>query len=118
MTDTNNDTATVAPAAAKPAKKKAAKKAVKKAAKAKPAKKAAKAAKGTGRKASYGEDAKIKILAKENPCRANTNAHAMFAALKDGMTVGDYVKKMAAKEQDGRGNIRYWVKSGDIKVVG
>jgi len=87
----------------------------------KKAKKAAKKTKSasTGRRATYSDTAKIKILAKDgNPARANTNAHTMFAALKDGMTVGDYVKKAAAKDWDGRGNLRYWVNQGHIKISG
>lgn len=93
-----------------PKAKKSAKKVAKKAAE-KTAKKSA------GRAPMFPDTAKIKILAKDgNPARANSNAHAMFAQLKDGMTVGEYVKKAKAKDWNGRGNLRYWIAQGHVSV--
>jgi hypothetical protein len=88
-TDTDKTPATEAPAAAKkkaaPKKKAAAKKAVKKV-----AKKASGASKG--RRAKFSDDAKITLIAKENPRRKGTVAYDKFAKFKNGMTVGEFIK--------------------------
>jgi outer membrane biosynthesis protein TonB len=93
-----------APAAKKPATTKATAKPAPKAAESKapakkvadakptPAKKAAKpeaAAKKPGRAPNHGDDAKIKVLVKDNPKRGS--AAERFALYKNGMTVGEYI---------------------------
>lgn len=58
-----------------------------------PAKKAAKKGGGAGRKPTISDDAKITVVAKENPMRDGSQAYKWFALLKTGMTFGDALKK-------------------------
>jgi len=46
-----------------------------------------------GRAPKYGDNAKIKVLAKENPFRDGSKAAKNFKVYKTGLTVGDYVAK-------------------------
>lgn len=76
-----------------------------------PAKKAA-----VGR-AKFSDDAKIKLLAKENPRRKGTEAYERFAKFKDGMTVGEFVKACERHPNwNARGTILASVKRGQISV--
>jgi hypothetical protein len=96
--------AKVEPKAAKPAKEP----------KAKPVAKAKANGTGTrGRKPAFGRDAKIKLLAKENPHRPGTKCFKMFAKYKDGMTIGDVIKAGVPYT-----NVRYLSGLGHIKLVG
>lgn len=82
----------------RPAKKKAASKKVAKATKpakapkvvAKKAKAETKAKGKRGRPSAFAEDAKIKILVKENPYRAGSLGHQVFAKYKANQTVKDF----------------------------
>ena len=62
-------------------------------------------------KGSFNPDAKITVLAKENPRREGTDAHEKFKLYKTGMTVADYIKKGGSS-----GKIRTDVARGNIKV--
>lgn len=98
MTTTDTSTA--------PAKKPAASK--KKA----PAKKAA----PPTRAAKYSDDAKVKLLVDKNPRREGTEAHAKFACIKDGDTVGAIVKRAEAKGFNVRGLLIASVKREQISI--
>jgi hypothetical protein len=101
-----------APAPAEGGKKKAAKKkTAKKAAAPKKAAKTAKAA-GAGRAGAIPDDAKITVVAKENPRRKGTGQHDRFAILMKhhGKTVGDYMKKGE------RPTLNLAVERGEVKV--
>jgi hypothetical protein len=77
-----------------------------------PAKKAAPPA-----RAKFSDDAKIKLIAKENPRRKGTIAYEKFAKFKDGMTVGEFVKAGERHEDwDMRGIIGTAIKRGQISV--
>jgi len=55
--------------------------------------KAPKATPKRGRAAKYPDDAKITLLAKENPKREGSKAHKKFALYETGMTVGEFIAK-------------------------
>lgn len=79
-------------------------------------KKAPAKAKTVGR-AKFSDDAKIKLLVKENPRREGTEAHARFAKFKDGMTVGEFIKACERHPNwNARGTILASVKRGQISV--
>jgi hypothetical protein len=86
--------------------------ATKKAAAAPPKKAAAKKAVNGGRGAAIGDDAVIKVLAKENPHRAGTKLFKYFEKYEDGMTVAA-AKKLKIPPR----NIIYLKSLGHIKVV-
>jgi hypothetical protein len=96
MTTTDTSTA--------PAKKPAAKKKA-------PAKKAAPPV-----RAKYSDDAKVKVLVDKNPRREGTDAHAKFACIKDGDTVGSIVKRAQAKGFNVRGLLIASVKREQISI--
>lgn len=88
---------------------------------AKPAKKKAAAAAGAtngeakaarGRRSAFNADAKIKVLAKENPKREGSRAHERFALYKDGMTVGAFLEKGGSL-----GDLRYDTKHGFVQIA-
>lgn len=97
MTTTDTGTA--------PAKKPAAKKKA-------PAKKPA----PPTRAAKYSDDAKVKLLVDKNPRREGTEAHAKFACIKDGDTVGAIVKRAQAKGFNVRGLLIASVKREQISI--
>jgi hypothetical protein len=55
----------------------------------------------------------IRLLATENPKRAGTAAHARFAALRDGMTVADYI---AAAGPIASGTLRKAIRRGHVRL--
>lgn len=101
--DDKKAVATAKKAAAAPVKNKAADK--KEAAPAKDKKAAA------PRAGKFAESDKIVVLAKENPKRANTKAHANFELYKKSKTVGDFIKAGGDT-----GYMGFDHKSGFIKV--
>jgi len=74
--------------------------------KAAPAKKEGAAPKtnGAGRHGKFADDAKIKIIAKDNPFREGSKAAERFSALKSGMTVKE-AKKVGATSVDLQANV-------------
>jgi len=46
-----------------------------------------------GRAAKYPDEAKITLLAKENPKREGSASHKRFGLYKTGMTVGEFISK-------------------------
>ncbi len=50
-----------------------------------------KAKKETKPRAAFDPEAKITLLVKENPKRSGSNAHAVYALYRDGMTVSDFI---------------------------
>ncbi len=111
MSDVTENTAASAPAAKK-TRKAAAKKTAKKATK----KTAAKKGGSTGRTAKYSDDATVKVLVDKNPRREGTDAHAKFACIKNGDTVGNIVKRGAAKGFNLRGLLIASVKRKQISI--
>lgn len=70
--------------------------------------------KGSGRNAKYSDDAKIKVLAKENPRRKNTHGHKSFEILlkKDVKTIG------AFRKAGGRMKDLLWdVEAGSVELA-
>jgi hypothetical protein len=84
-------------------------------AKAKPAKAAPKAkakAGKRGRRSVFGDDAKLKLLVKENPYRKGTAWHRRWPKYKNGMTVAEALKL----NDVGRNHLRYSVANGHISI--
>lgn len=131
-TDTDTGNGVVASGDETKAKKKARKPAAKKVAKAaKPAKKT-KAAKangngakkkasgnaGKGRRAKFSDNAKIKLIVKENPRRKGSTSYDKYAKFRDGMTVGEFIKAGERHENwNMRGTIDSAIKRGQISVT-
>jgi cell division septation protein DedD len=66
--------------------------------------------------AKYSDDAKVKVLVDKNPRREGTEAHAKFACIKDGDTVGNIVKRAQAKGFNVRGLLIASVKREQISI--
>jgi hypothetical protein len=82
-----------------------------------PAKKAAPKKAPPLRTAKYSDTAKIKLLVKENPCRAGSVSYEKFAKFRDGMTVGEFIKAGEKHpDWDMRGIIGTAIKRGQISV--
>ena len=80
------------------------------------AKKAPKAKKtGGGTRSHIADDTKIKVVAKENPYREGTKAHATFALFGKVDTVGEARKKADSAKHD-LGYLRYSSRDGHIKL--
>jgi hypothetical protein len=70
--------------------------------------------------ARYAPTAKITVLAKANPKRPNSAAHALFAAYEKADTVGAYlnaVAKLARRPKAGRLALAWDVKHGYVSVA-
>lgn len=77
----------------------------------KTSKKTAKVAGTRGRKPSIPNEAKVKVLVKENPRRSGTAAYKRFSLYKSGMTVGEYIKAGGK-----RGSLLKDVRKGFVSV--
>ena len=64
-----------------------------------------------GRPSAFADDAKIKVVTKENPHRKGSICYKYFAKYKDGMTV-----VQALKAGIPRANLRYLERLGHIKI--
>lgn len=65
----------------------------------------------------YHPDAKIRILAKENPKRKGSLAYKKFALLKDGMTVKEYRRELKkVPELRKRQSLKWEIDHGYIKL--
>jgi hypothetical protein len=78
---------------------------------AKPAKKASEAGAGRGRKGAFPLDAKVKVLAEENPKRKGSEAAKRFNKYETGKTVADLLKKGVQW-----GDLRWDQKHGHISI--
>lgn len=71
--------------------------------------------------APFPDDAKIKIVAKENPKREGTKAHKLFSVYKPGMTVAQYqaavLSLRGVRPRRARSSLRYDVRHGYVKLV-
>lgn len=70
---------------------------------------------------AFADDAKITVVAEENPKRAKTIAHKLFAVYKSGMTVAQYrgaVKTLkGVRPRRARSSLRYDVRHGYVKLA-
>jgi hypothetical protein len=64
-----------------------------------------------GRPSAFADDAKIKVVTKENPHRKGSICYKYFAKYKDGMPV-----VQALKAGIPRANLRYLERLGHIKI--
>lgn len=74
-----------------------------------------KAKKTGGTRSKLADETKIKVVAKENPYRAGTKAHATFNLFEKCDTVADFRKKVDPEKHDG-GYIKYASRDGYIKL--
>lgn len=75
----------------------------------------------TTKTAPFADDAKIRIVAKENPKRPGTKAHKLFSIYRPGMTVAQYRDAVVAlrgvRPRRARSSLRYDVRHGYVAVV-
>lgn len=71
--------------------------------------------------APFADNAKITLVAKENPKRTGTKAHKLFSIYKPGMTVAQYSVAVLAlkgvRPRRARSSLRYDVRHGYVKVA-
>jgi hypothetical protein len=71
---------------------------------------------------NFDETGKISIVANRDAARAGTKTGDMWALVKNGATVGDFLKAYGktkyAKTEPGSGFLAYFVRAGNIKISG